>query len=71
MTENLIEIKNLRKDYYEVEAVRNLSFNINAREIFGLIGPKGAGKTTLLRMLATSLKPTSGAKNCIWQHTLI
>lgn len=60
MSEVLIEIKNLRKDYFEVEAVKDISFNIKSGEIFSLIGPNGAGKTTLLRMLATSLKPTSG-----------
>ncbi len=43
-----------------VEAVRGISFEAMAGEIFGLLGPNGAGKTTALRMLATILTPTDG-----------
>ncbi len=43
-----------------VHAVRDLSFECHAGEIFGLLGLNGAGKTTTLRMLATSLTPTAG-----------
>src|SRR5262249_42687558 len=41
-------------------AVRNLSFAVNAGEVYGLLGPNGAGKTTTLRMLLGLLRPTSG-----------
>lgn len=41
-------------------AVDNVSFVVNAGEVFGLIGPNGAGKTTLLKMLTTMLPPSSG-----------
>jgi sodium transport system ATP-binding protein len=43
-----------------VEAVKGISFDAQAGEIFGLLGPNGAGKTTTLRMLATILTPTTG-----------
>ncbi|SRR6266540_711600 len=50
----------LRRRTVEVEAVRGISFGIEAGELFGLIGPNGAGKTTTIKMLITLLIPTSG-----------
>jgi sodium transport system ATP-binding protein len=44
----------------EVVAVQDLSFSVNAGEVYGLLGPNGAGKTTTLRMLLGLLTPTSG-----------
>jgi len=43
-----------------VRAVKDLSFEVRAGEIFGLLGPNGAGKTTTLKMLAGFVKPSSG-----------
>jgi len=45
----------------EVEAVRGISFTVDAGESFGLLGPNGAGKTTTIRVLTTLLRPTDGA----------
>jgi sodium transport system ATP-binding protein len=44
----------------EVLAVDDLSFHVEAGEVYGLLGPNGAGKTTTLRMLLGLLRPTSG-----------
>lgn len=50
----------LRRTYREVEAVREVSFSIQAGEMVGFIGPNGAGKTTTLKMLAGLLHPSAG-----------
>lgn len=55
-----IQIRNISKSYGPVQAVRDVSFDVRAGEIFGLIGPDGAGKTTLFRILATLLLPDTG-----------
>jgi ABC-2 type transport system ATP-binding protein len=56
----MIQIRHLRKEYKELVAVRNLSLELEAGDIFGFIGPNGAGKTTTIKMLATLLTPTAG-----------
>ena len=56
----MIHIENLRKNYQDLHAVDQISFDIKKGEILGLLGPNGAGKTTTLRMLTCFLKPTSG-----------
>lgn len=56
-----LSIKNISKSYGAVQAVRDISFDVLAGEIFGLIGPDGAGKTTLFRVLATLLLPDAGS----------
>jgi len=55
---NIIEVKDLKKSYLRPEnknesfnAVDGISFNILAKEIYGILGPNGAGKTTTLEML--------------------
>lgn len=57
---NPIEVQNINKTYGKVEAVKEVSFEVNKGELFGLIGPDGAGKTTIFRILTTLLKPDSG-----------
>jgi ABC-2 type transport system ATP-binding protein len=44
----------------DVQAVRGVTFEVQAGEAFGLLGPNGAGKTTTVGMLNTSIRPTSG-----------
>ncbi|MBW4644036.1 MAG: ABC transporter ATP-binding protein [Goleter apudmare HA4340-LM2] len=53
-------IQNLRKHYGAVEAVKDVSFQVEPGEIFGLLGPNGAGKTTTLRALCTLTTPDAG-----------
>ena len=53
-------VRDLRKRYDGVEAVRGVSFTIGAGEIFGLLGPNGAGKTTTVECLIGLREPDSG-----------
>ncbi len=56
----MIKVKNLTKVFNGLTAVKDVSFETRAGEIFGLLGPNGAGKTTTIRVIATVLQPTSG-----------
>lgn len=58
---SMIEIKDLKKSYGRVEAVKGLSLEIGQGELFVLLGPNGAGKTTTLKMITGLLNPTSGS----------
>ncbi len=56
----MIEVRDLTKTFGAVEAVRGISFRVEAGEIVGFLGPNGAGKTTTMRILAGIFPPTSG-----------
>jgi ABC-2 type transport system ATP-binding protein len=53
-------IENLQKRYGAVDAVKDVSFEIDRGEIFGLLGPNGSGKTTTIRCLCTLSLPDAG-----------
>ena len=56
-----LECKEITKVYQDHrKALDNVSFSVETKGIFGLIGRNGAGKTTLIRILSTELEPTSG-----------
>jgi ABC-2 type transport system ATP-binding protein len=57
----MIEVSALEKRFGSLKAVADLSFSVQAGEIFGLVGPDGAGKTTTLRMLASVMQPDAGS----------
>jgi ABC-2 type transport system ATP-binding protein len=58
--ESSVIVRDLRKTYGTVEAVRGLSFEVAPGECFGLLGPNGAGKTTTIEVLEGLLAPTAG-----------
>ena len=57
---NIIEVKNLTKDYGSGRGVFDVSFSVNTGEVFGFLGPNGAGKSTTIRHLMGFSKPDSG-----------
>ncbi|MBN1851774.1 MAG: ABC transporter ATP-binding protein [Pirellulales bacterium] len=56
----LIELRRLHRYFGDTKAVRDVSFEVDAGQVFGFIGPNGAGKTTSMRILATLDDPTAG-----------
>ncbi len=56
----MIEVQNLTHRYGERVALSNVSFDVKAGEIFGLLGPNGGGKSTLFRILSTMMVPGGG-----------
>jgi ABC-2 type transport system ATP-binding protein len=56
----IIQSKNLVKKFGKLEAVKDVSFEVQEGEIFGFLGPNGAGKTTTINMLCTLIAPTQG-----------
>lgn len=57
---NIVEIKNFRMDFGKKTVIKDLSFEVHAGEIFGLLGANGSGKTTTLRALLGFYTPTGG-----------
>jgi len=57
----MLSVKNLIKEYKNVTAVNDISFDVEPGKIFGLLGPNGAGKTTTIRIALNIIRPTSGS----------
>lgn len=56
----LLEFSRVTKSFYALKAVDNLSFSMNAGEIFGLIGPNGAGKSTVFNLMTHLIRSDDG-----------
>jgi ABC-2 type transport system ATP-binding protein len=57
----VLSVDGIRKRFGDLEAVREVSFEVHAGEVFGFLGPNGAGKTTSLRMIMNITRPDAGA----------
>lgn len=69
MKKAIVKVQNLKKNFQEINAVNNISFEVNKGEVFGLVGPDGAGKTTTMRILAAILTPDSGFAEILGLNT--
>ena len=59
--EKIIEVKGLTKEYKELKAVDDLSFDVYEKEILGLLGPNGSGKSTTINSILSLLEYSSGS----------
>jgi ABC-type multidrug transport system ATPase subunit len=59
--ETVLSISNLSKQFGRIRAVNDLSLEVKAGQVFGMLGPNGSGKTTTLGMLMGVINPTSGS----------
>ncbi|WP_147564833.1 ABC transporter ATP-binding protein [Clostridium tyrobutyricum] len=65
MKNNILEVKNLKRTFHmknghKIEAVKDISFNVERGEVFGFLGPNGAGKSTTISILTTQRTATAG-----------
>lgn len=57
---NLLEFKNVTKNYGKFKALQNINLKICPGKIYGLLGPNGSGKTTMIKLINNLLTPTDG-----------
>ena len=57
----MLEVRGLTKQYGALTAIRDVSFNVAAGEVLGLLGPNGSGKSTTVKILTGLLRPTQGS----------
>ncbi|KYK35440.1 MAG: ABC transporter ATP-binding protein [Theionarchaea archaeon] len=67
----MITAKNISISYGKHEVIRNLSFNVEKSEIYGIIGPNGAGKTTILRALTGIILPDQGVMSVDGKNVVV
>jgi ABC-2 type transport system ATP-binding protein len=70
VAETAIKVRNLVKTYDGFEAVKGVDLDIEAGEIFGIIGPDGAGKTSVFQVLGGVMEPTSGEARMYGKSTV-
>ena len=58
---SVIKVQNISKHFGSLKAVDDLSFEVQAGQVFGFLGQNGSGKSTTIRMLLSLIHPTSGS----------
>lgn len=61
----MLEIKNLSKSYKDIQALKNVSFELK-EGVYAILGPNGSGKSTLMNLICHQFLPTKG--NVLWNH---
>jgi ABC-2 type transport system ATP-binding protein len=61
MASKIIDVEHLKKSYGDVQAVKDISYEVYPGEIFAVLGPNGAGKTTTIRMTLGLIQPDGGS----------
>ena len=56
----MLEVRDIRKSFGAIQAVRGISFKVEKGEVLGFLGPNGAGKSTSMRIISGFLSATSG-----------
>jgi ABC-type multidrug transport system ATPase subunit len=69
MTTPAIKVENLSFSYGDIEAVKNVSFEVMPGEILGFLGPNGAGKSTTIKVLTGQMSPKSGRAEILGRET--
>ncbi len=67
---NLLEIKNLKKQFDDLEVLKDISFSVKEGDVISILGPSGSGKTTLLRCATMLEKITSGEIIYLGEHAV-
>lgn len=65
MTNTVIDVQALTKRFGDFTAVNHVTFDVQAGEVLGYVGPNGSGKTTTIRMLLGLLQPSAGNANVL------
>lgn len=72
--DKLVEVKGLQKNFGQFQALKDVSFDVNAGEVLGYIGPNGAGKSTTIRILLGIIRATQGKVQIfgkdVWQDSI-
>ena len=71
MADSVVDIEHLTHRYGARTAVRDVSLEVYAGELFGLLGPNGGGKTTLFRILSALVTPTNGGASVYGHDTVV
>jgi ABC-2 type transport system ATP-binding protein len=66
----MVEVRDLKKHFGHIQAVRGVSFDVSKGEVLGFLGPNGAGKSTTMRMITGYLPPSAGTAS-VGEHDIL
>ncbi len=67
MVKKILEVKNIVKYLTKKKILKDVSFTVNAGEIYGFLWPNGAGKTTTMKSIMGLIEPESGSISVFWE----